>query len=101
MRCSKGVCAYLLEDKDLSANLPPAELPVAEDVGHVVVHAVDEEEVPALETLREDGHFTEATARAAASEEDGSGGLGLDENLRAHLDARTKLAGDVTEEPIL
>ena len=90
-----------MEDKDLSANLPPAELPVAEDVGHVVVHAVDEEEVPALETLREDGHFTEATTRAAAGEEDSSGGLGLDKDLRTHLDTRTKLASDVAEEPIL
>ena len=92
--------AYFLEDEDLRTNLPPAELPATENVGHVVVHAVDEEEVPALEALRKDGHFTEATTRTATSDEDSSGSLGLDENVGAHLDARSELTGNVTEEPI-
>lgn len=93
--------AYLLEDENLCSNLPPAQLPATEDVGHVVVHAVYEEEVPALEALGEDGHFAEAAARAAAGEEDGSGSFRLDKDLRAHFDARPKLAGDVAKEPVL
>ena len=36
----------LLEDEDLGADFPPAELPVEKDVAHVVVHARDEEIVP-------------------------------------------------------
>lgn len=35
----------LLKDEEFGAQLPPAEFPGAEDVGHVVVHAIDEEEV--------------------------------------------------------
>jgi hypothetical protein len=43
--------AYLLEHEDLSTDLPPTQLPATEDVCHVVVHAVDKEKVPTLETL--------------------------------------------------
>jgi len=89
-----------LEDEDLCANLPPAELPATKDVGHVVVHSVDEEEVPALEALREDGHLTETTTGATTRDEDSGRGFSLDEDLRAHLDATSEFAGNVTEEPI-
>lgn len=57
--------AYLLEDEDLCTNFPPTELPATENVCHVVPHAVDEEEVPALEALFEDGHLAETTASTA------------------------------------
>lgn len=89
-----------MEDEDLCANLPPAELPATEDIGHVVVHSVDEEEVPSLEALREDGHLAETTTRATARDEDSGRCFGFDEYLRAHLDATSEFAGNVTEEPI-
>jgi hypothetical protein len=92
---------YLLEDKDLRTNLPPSELPATQDVCHIVVHAVDEEKVPSLEPLAKDSHLAEATTGTTTGEENSSRGLGLDEHLGAHLDTRSELACDVTEEPIL
>ena len=91
----------LLEHEDLSTNLPPPELPAAEDVGHVVVHAVYEEEVPPLEALGEDCHFSEAAARAATGDKDSCRRFGLDEHMGAHLDAASEFPGDVAKEPIL
>jgi hypothetical protein len=93
--------AYLLENEDLCANLPPAELPATKNVCHVVVHAVDKEEVPALETLRENSHFAETTTRATTRDEDGGRCFSLNEDLRAHLDATSKLTSNVTKEPVL
>jgi hypothetical protein len=90
-----------LEDKDLCTNLPPAELPATQDVCHIVVHAVDEEEVPSLESLAKDSHLAETTTGTTTREENSSRGLGLDEHLGAHLDTRPELACDVTKEPIL
>jgi hypothetical protein len=91
----------LLEHEDLSADFPPSELPAAEDVGHVVVHAVDEEKVPPLEALGEDCHFSEAAAGPAAGDEDSGWCFGLDEDVGAHLDAASKFSGDVAKEPVL
>lgn len=91
----------LLEDKDLGANLPPAQVPALDDVLHVVVHAVDEEEVPAHEALTEDGHFTKTAAAATTAEEDGAGGFGLDKDGGAHDDTATETTATVTKEPIL
>jgi len=92
---------YFLENKDLGANLPPPKLPATEYVGHVVVHSVYEEEVPPLETLAEDCHFTEAATRATAGDEDCSRGFRFDKDVRAHLDSRSQFAGYVAKEPIL
>jgi hypothetical protein len=93
--------SYLLEDEDFRTNLPPSKLPAAQNVCHIVVHAVDEEEVPSLEPLAKDGHLAEATTGATAREENSSRSLSLDKHLGAHLNARPKLSRDVAEEPIL
>ena len=90
-----------MENEDFSANLPPTEFPASEDVREIKPHAVDEEEIPTLEALAKDSHFTETTTRATAREEHSGRGLGLDEDLRTHLDAGAELASYVTEEPIL
>jgi len=92
--------AYLLKDEDLCTNFPPTELPATENVCHVVPHAVDEEEVPALETLRENGHLTETTTGATARDENSGRCFGFNKDLRAHLDATSKLAGYMTKEPV-
>ena len=42
---------YFLENKQFGADFPPSKLPAEKDVGHVVVNAVDEEEIPAIEAL--------------------------------------------------
>ena len=90
-----------MEDKDLGADFPPPELPATEYVGHIVIHSVYEEEVPSLETLAEDCHFTEAATRAATGDEDCSRSFCLNKDVRAHLDARSQFAGYVAKEPIL
>lgn len=90
-----------MEDEDLRTDLPPPKLPATQNVCHIVVHAIDEEEVPSLETLAEDGHLTEATTGATAREENSSRSFGLDEHLGTHLNARPKLSCDVAKEPIL
>jgi hypothetical protein len=89
-----------LEYEYLRTDLPPAQLPAGKDIRPVVPHAVDKEEVPSLETLREDSHFTETASGAAAGDKDSSGCLGLDENTRAHLDAAPELPRDVAKEPV-
>ena len=90
----------LLEDEEFGTNLPEPKFPGEEDVGHVVEHAVDEEEVPAVEPLFEDSHFAETAAGAAAGEEHGAWGLGFDEYSAAHRDAASEAASGVAEEPV-
>ena len=91
---------HLLEDEDFRAQLPEPELPRREDVAQVVEHAVDEEEVPAVEALLENRHLAEPAAGAAAREQDGAGGFGFDEDGAAHFDAAAELARGVAEEPV-
>ena len=91
---------HLLEDEDFGAEFPEPELPRREDVAQVVEHAVDEEEVPAVEALLENRHLAEPAAGAAAGEQDGAGGFGFDEDGAAHLDAAAELARGVAEEPV-
>lgn len=57
---------YLLEDEQFRANIPNPGLPGSQDVCHVVVHAVHEEEVPPVEALLEDCHLTKTAARSSA-----------------------------------
>ena len=89
----------LLEDEEFGTNLPEPKLPGEEDVGHVVEHAVDEEEVPSVKALTEDGHLAEA-ATAAAREKDGGRRFCFYEDGGAHGDATSKFSGRVAKEPI-
>lgn len=89
-----------MENEDFSAKFPPPKLPATEDIRHIEIHAVDKKEIPTLEALAEDGHFTETTTRAATGEEHCCRGFGFDEDLRAHRDSGSKLTGYVAKEPI-
>jgi hypothetical protein len=91
---------HLLEDEYFRTNLPESELPGAKDVGHVVEHAVHEEEVPAIEALTEDRHLAEA-ATTATGEENRGRRFGLDEDRATHGYAASEFAGSMAEEPIL
>ena len=51
--------------------------------------------------MLEDRHLTETTASAATREQNGAGGLCLDEDGAAHLDAAAELASRMAEEPVL
>lgn len=89
-----------LEDEDLGANLPDPQLPGPKDVGHVVEHSVDEEEVPSKGALLENRHFAETATGAAAREQYGTGGFRLDEDGAAHGNAATEFTGCMAEEPV-
>jgi hypothetical protein len=91
---------HFLEDEDFGADFPEPEFPGAEDVSQIVEHAVDKEEVPAVEALLEDCHFAKPAAGAAAREQDCAGGFGFDEDSAAHFDAAAELARCVAEEPV-
>lgn len=67
----------------------------------VVVHTVDEEEVPTQETLLEDCHLTKTASGAARAEEDGRRSFSLDEDRSGHLCTASELASNVSEEPVL
>ena len=75
----------LLEDEEFGANPPDPEFPGEEDVSHVVVHSIDEEEVPSVKALAKDGHLAK-TAAAAAREENRGRCLRLHEDGSAHCD---------------
>jgi len=67
----------------------------------IVVHSIDEKEIPAEEALLEDSHLTKATSFAARAEEDGVRSLGFDKDRGGHLSAAAKLASNMSKEPVL
>lgn len=73
---------------------------LARNSRHVVEHAIDKEEVPAIESLLENGHFSESAACTSAREEHCAWCLGLYEYGAAHCDTAAELAGCVAEEPV-
>ena len=89
----------LLENEEFSTNLPESEFPGKQDVSHVVVHSVDEEEIPSVKALTKNGHLTEAAA-ATAREEDGGGCFCLYEDGSAHRNTTSEFSSCMAEEPI-
>ena len=89
----------LLEDEEFRTNLPEPKFPGEEDISHVIEHAVDEEEVPSVEALTEDGHLAEAAA-AAAREEDRGRRFRFHKDRSAHRNATSELSSCVAKEPI-
>jgi hypothetical protein len=67
---------------------------------HVIEHPVDEEEVPAIESLLEDSHFSEPAACSSAGEEHCAWCLGFYKDRTAHCDTAAEFAGCVAEEPV-
>ena len=89
----------LLEDEEFRTNLPEPKFPGEEDISHVIEHAVDEEEVPSVEALTEDGHLAEAAA-AAAREEDRGRRFRFHKDRSAHRNATSEFSSCVAKEPI-
>lgn len=91
-----------MKNSHFGTKFPETQFPGEKNVLHkVIIETVDEEEVPSHEPLLEDGHLAKTTTCTSTAEENGAGRLCLDEDGRAHGDARAEHAGDVTEEPIL
>jgi hypothetical protein len=67
---------------------------------HVIEHSIDEKEIPAIESLLEDSHFTEPASCSSAGEEHGTWRFGFYKDRTAHRDAAAELAGCMAEEPV-
>lgn len=66
----------------------------------IVVHSVDKEEIPPVESLFEDSHLAKSTSFAARAKEDGIRSLRLDEDRCRHLGTTSELASNMPKEPV-
>lgn len=59
-----------MENAELCSYLEPSQFPAGQNVLEIVIHSNHEEEIPAFESLLEDGHLAKPPTTATTADKD-------------------------------